>query len=332
MISSLFIAIIFFILIHYNLISIEKLGPHIYIIFILLSSCIIGVILTALFHKRPFRPIENLLKGIEEISNGNYNVRLHTVEFGGAARIVDSFNKMAQELGSIETLRNDFIGSFSHEFKTPINSIKGFAKLLKNKNLSDDERKEYLNIIIDESERLSQLATNTLNFTKIESQEMVLSTTEYKLDEQIRQSILILEPKWNKKKLNLNVDLEETVFDGNVDLLQQVWINLIDNAIKFTPENGDVFISLKKVQSDIVVIISDSGCGMSEETKKRMFDKFYQADKSRITQGHGLGLAIVYKIIKLAGGEIKVKSEIGQGSAFTIILPIGKNEDITQLP
>jgi signal transduction histidine kinase len=303
------------------------MGSHLFVAVMLVTSALVGTIATTVVFRRPLRPLDGLIKGLEEIQKGNYDVRIP--EKGGHQfyNISKNFNTMAQELGSIETLRSDFISSFSHEFKTPIASIKGFAKLLKNPALTEEERREYLDIIITESERLSQLATNTLNIKKIESMEMIAEKSPYRLDEQIRQCVLILEPRWSEKKQNLSLELGEVVLNGNEELMHQVWINLIDNAVKFTPENGDIVIALKVVDNSGIFTISDNGIGMTAETQKHVFEKFYQGDKSRAIEGSGVGLSIVKKIVEISEGNIKVKSVSGEGTTFIVVLPLCNAND-----
>ncbi len=229
---------------------------------------------------------------------------------------------MTQELSSIQTFRSDFINNFSHEFKTPIVSIRGFAKLLKEGDLTEEERQEYLDIIISESERLADLSTNVLNLSKYESIEIVSDVKPFRIDEQIRRTLVLLESKWEKKDLDMNVELEEIVYNGNAELLQLIWINLLDNAIKFTKNNGNIQIRLSKWNGGIRFQVQDDGTGMDQQTQAHIFDKFYQADNSHKTNGNGLGLTLVKRIVELCKGRIEVQSEIGNGSVFTVWLPV----------
>ena len=280
------------------------------IVAIAILSTIIATVLTLVLGHIPLRPIRELINATTELSKGNFDVRIDLNSPNELRELSDSFNKMAEELGSIELLRTDFINNFSHEFKTPIVSLKGFAKLLKDDNLSIEERNEYLDIIISESQRLSTLATNDLT-------------------ESIRHSILLLETNWMKKNLQLDINLEEITYYANEELLNQVWLNLLDNAIKFTPEKGRIEINLVAFNDFITLKIKDSGCGMTSEVKKHIFDKFYQGDISHTIQGNGLGLTMVEKIIKLHKGSIEVKSQVNKGSIFIVSLPISiKNSEI----
>ena len=237
-----------------------------------------------------------------------------------AKELSDSFNKMAAELESTEMLRSDFINNFSHEFKTPIVSIAGFAKLLKKGRLSEEEELEYLDIIEDESLRLSAMATNVLNLTKVENQTILTGVSRYNLSEQLRNCVLLLENKWSKKNLELNVDFEEHQICANEELLKQVWVNLLDNAIKFTPDDGLIEVAIGEDGNSNAVSVINSGSEIPEENRERIFQKFYQADESHATEGNGIGLAIVQKVVQLHQGKVEVESGKGRTS-FTVILP-----------
>ena len=285
-------------------------------------SAIIGAGLTLLLSRIPMRPIRDLIMAINQLAEGNFKVRVHldlTQEF---VRLSESFNRMAQELENTEVLRSDFINNFSHEFKTPIVSLRGFAKILKNDDLTPEERGEYLDIIINESNRLAQLSTNVLNLSKIEKLSILSGMEVFDLSEEIRQCILLLESKWQKKDLELLIELEELTYKGNKALLNQAWINLIDNAVKFSPEKGKVKVKLNRTDSHVVFRIMDNGCGMDEETKSHIFDRFYQGDSSHTTEGNGIGLTVVEKIVHLHKGEIRADSEVGIGTTFTVTLPV----------
>ena len=229
---------------------------------------------------------------------------------------------MAKELGGIEVLRTDFINNFSHEFKTPIISIKGFAEILKDDNLPKDERNEYLDIIIEESKRLSTLSNNVLNLSKIENVAILKDTKVFNIGEQLRQAILILHSKFENKNILLDINIGDYNINGSKEMLNQVWINLLDNAVKFNRENGIISIALKKKEDNIIITISDNGIGISKEALPKVFDKFYQGDTSHSTLGNGLGLAMVKKIIELHNGTIKCDSLHLRGTRFTITLPI----------
>jgi signal transduction histidine kinase len=226
---------------------------------------------------------------------------------------------MAQELQSIEYLQKDFISNVSHEFKTPIASIQGFATLLKSPETTEEERQEYTSIIIKESQRLSRLSQNLLRLSKLEYQQRLTSEEKFSLDEQLRQTVLLLEPEWAPKEIRWDVNLENTVIHGDAELMQQVWINLLGNAIKFSPQGGEIALSL--YVSDVVKVrIKDQGIGMDEATQARIFERFYQGDTSHAHEGNGLGLPLAKRIIDLHGGALRVKSSPGQGSTFTVEL------------
>lgn len=289
--------------------------------FIILVSTLVGVVLTLLASRVPLKPIRVLIEAINQLAEGNFRVRIHldlTREF---VKLSDSFNSMAQELENTELLRSDFINNFSHEFKTPIVSLRGFAKLLKTQNLSPEEREEYLDIIIHESTRLSQLATNVLNLSKIENLNILSDMEIFDLTEEVRQSVLLLESKWQKKQLELIIDMEDMEYYGSRNLLNQVWINLIDNAIKFSPDRGKIKLKLHRHGASAVFQILDNGCGISAQIREHIFDRFYQGDPSHAMEGNGIGLAVVEKIVRLHKGEITVSSEEGIGTTFVVTLP-----------
>lgn len=289
---------------------------------ILFALCILlGTALTAFFSKKMLNPIRQVIAATHEVAGGNFHVQVDLKGISELEELSSSFNKMTHELSSIETLRRDFVNNFSHEFKTPIVSIRGFAKLLKENSLPESDRQEYLEIIITESQRLADLSTNVLNLSKYEHLEIITEKTHFCLDEQIRRTVLLLEPKWSAKNLTLDLDLATVQYFGNEDLLQQIWLNLLDNAIKFTPPEGEIHLTLNPTAKGLEVVVRDSGIGMDAETKLRLFDQFYQGDPSHAKTGNGLGLALVKRILELCEGQISVLSQRGQGSTFTIVLP-----------
>lgn len=293
-----------------------------FVIIIAFIVCIIiGTIITAFVSKTVLQPIHDLSKATSEVARGNFSVRVEEPsdpEYGTLAR---NFNKMAQELSGIETLSGDFISSVSHEFKTPLASIQGFAKLLQDDNLSDADRREYTQIIIDETARLTKLSSNILRLTKLENQTSIGRKSRFSLDEQIRKIILMLEPEWTKKNIDLDIALDDIFYVGNEELMGQIWQNVINNAIKFTPENGEIKVMLFRSDTGIVAKISDNGPSIAPEIKDKIFEKFYQGDHSRATEGNGLGLALVKRIIDLCGGKISVENLYEGGVCFNIELP-----------
>jgi len=291
-------------------------------IFVLMGfSIFIGTAIAAFFSKKALTPIRKVVEATNKVAGGDFDVRVDIKGIYELEELSRSFNKMTHELSSVESLRGDFINNFSHEFKTPIVSIRGFAKLLKDGNLSDEEKQEYLEIIITESQRLAELATNVLSLSKYEAIDIVTDKAPFRMDEQIRRAIAITEPKWSARNLNFNIGMDEITFIGNENLTQQIWINLLENAIKFSKLSGNIGISLMDGGETIYFSIQDDGIGMDEETKLHIFDKFYQGDKSHKNMGNGLGLTIVKRIVELCGGTIGVESALGKGSVFTIHLP-----------
>ena len=230
---------------------------------------------------------------------------------------------MVQELGSIEALRNDFAANISHEFRTPLAAIEGYTTLLQDHSLSDQERDEYTHIIIDSVRQLSSLSENILSMSRLEKQEIVTNKTTYSLDEQIRQAVLLLEPLWSEKKMELDIDLESALYYGNCDMMMQVWLNLLHNAIQYTPAEGTISVFLKKTKHSLLITVADTGIGMDEATLSHIFDKFFRKDKDS-SPGNGLGLPMVKRILQLNQGSVTVESTPGSGSSFVVTLPVQK--------
>lgn len=294
------------------------------VIFMAISSVVMGTIISAITSKLILSPLNMITSKLNSLANGNFGTR---VDFDKIVARVPSFlelstvfNKLSEELKNTEMLRSDFINNFSHEFKTPIVSISGFAKLLKKGNLTEEQRNQYLNAIEEESLRLSYMATNVLNLTKIENQSILTDLTSYNVSEQIRSCILILEPKWAKKDIEFQIEMNEYTVDANEELLKQVWINLIDNAIKFSPKGNAVTIKASDITDYIFVSITNYGTEIPPETKSKIFNKFYQSDVSHSTEGNGIGLAVVKKIVDLHKGTVAVVSE-NQSVTFTVTIP-----------
>lgn len=290
-------------------------------------NLLLGSLLSFISIKIQLKPFHELEKGMKKLFLGDFSTRLSLsgkfvpIEF---SELIKCFNRMAQELEGTELLRKDFINNFSHEFKTPIVSIRGFAKILQSNTATKQEQKEYLDIIVQESERLSQLSSNVLLLCKIENQSIISDTQTYNLSEQIRQTVLLLENQWEKKNLSFEMEVEEVTFDGSKELLGQMWLNLIDNAIKFSPKGDVITIRLRKKTGNMTFSITDYGDGLTDETKQHIFEKFYQGDSSHTTQGNGIGLSIVKSIAELHEGTVEVESEIGMGTTFTVNLPVKK--------
>ena len=270
----------------------------------------------------PLSPFREIIDAVNRLADGDFKVRLHlTEELWESREMTKSFNHMAEELGSLEMLRSDFVNNFSHEFKTPIASIRGFARMLQREDLTREEQKEYLQIIVDESERLTGLATNVLNLSKIENQTILTGQVQFNCTEQIRRIIALLEPKWSKKNLKFLLEADEIMIYGNMELLEQVWINLLDNAIKFSPDSSGIELLLRKRPGGVLFTITDHGSGIPSEAQTHIFDKFYQGDTSHTVQGNGLGLTIAKKIIELHKGNIQIKKSDISGTIFEVMLP-----------
>ncbi len=289
-----------------------------------LISSILAVLISWLAIHFPMRPITRMIRAIDTLAEGDYSVRLPAESsFPPANRLAQEFNRLAEELGNTEMLRSDFINDFSHEFKTPIVSIRGFARILKSGSCTEEEREEYLDIILEESTRLSRLSENVLNLDKLEKQTFPMNNTCFNFAELIRRVLLMLEGKWGKKNLRLDIDLEEVEYLGDESLLSQLCINLLDNGIKFSPEEGILKIILKpspEAGKTLLFTVEDQGPGMDDAVIRRIFDRFYQADSSHATEGYGLGLPVVKRILELYQGEITVKSAPGEGCAMTVSL------------
>ena len=248
--------------------------------------------------------------------------RLEVTGFNGEIdELIESYNKMAQELGGIEMFRENFINSFSHEFKTPIVSIQGFAKQLKKENLSEEKKQEYIDIIISESKRLTNLSSNILMLSKLENQQIITDKTSFSLDEQIRNCILLLEKQWTAKDISFDIDMQEIQYTTNAEMLSQVWVNIIGNAIKFSPEGSSIRIKLFKEGDVITAEITDRGIGMDQQTISHIFERFYQGDRAHASEGNGLGLPLVKRIVELCNGNIRVESQYGKGTNFIVTLP-----------
>nr|WP_242841372.1 HAMP domain-containing sensor histidine kinase [Lachnoclostridium phytofermentans] len=312
---------IFIVLSHYKMFeSMSARAPLTPIFLFAVVSVIIGTIISIIFSRIPLSPIREIISAADRLAEGDFSVRVKLKGPQEFQKLNTSFNHMAEELESIEILRSDFINNFSHEFKTPIVSMRGFAKMLKYNDLTKEETDEYLDIIISESDRLAELATNVLNLSKIENQTIVTDKTRFNVSEQIRRVVVLLEKRWMEKNLEIAFDCEEIFLYGNEELLKQVWINLIDNAIKFSALNSIIDIQIIQNQEYVVITISDQGTGMSDDTKNRIFDKFYQGDTSHATKGNGLGLTIAKKIVELHDGKIQIIKSDQSGTSFEVNL------------
>ena len=295
------------------------------ILFMSLISLFLGAVIAFFSSRLPLKPVNEIINKMNRLSAGDFKTRLkfgNTLSSHPAIKeLTTSFNKMAGELENTELLRNGFINDFSHEFKTPIVSIAGLAKLLENENLPEEKRIQYVRAIKEESMRLSSMATNVLNLNKIESRTILTDVSKFNLSEQVRSAVLLLEDKWSKKGIDLQLEFDEYSILANEELLMQVWINLVDNAVKFTEDGGFVGVDITATDGSISVKISNTGKEIPEGERAKLFNKFYQGDVSHATRGNGIGLAIVKKIVELHHGQIDVTSREGINT-FTVILPM----------
>lgn len=283
------------------------------------------VILSWLAARNLSRPITLLTEATQLIGEGDFTVKLPENSRGEVGELMRSFNAMTDALGRNSYLQKDFISSISHEFRTPIASIRGFARLLQMDGLDEATRREYVDMIAQESDRLSRLSETLLRLSALEQQAAPACLNEFRLDEQLRQVILRLEPTWSPKNIDWQLELQPVTLRSDSELLIQVWINLIQNAVKFSEEDSIIEISVTSDDCGAQVSIRDHGAGMSEETMTRIFDRFYQADHSRSKQGVGLGLCLVKRILDILQGSVKVDSVLGEGSTFTVTLPLAPN-------
>lgn len=301
-----------------------------WVLYLFLISVPIGWAMSWVISRIPFKPVQDLVHGMNRLAAGDFTARVFPGRImknvPAMTEVADSFNKMAQELEGTEMLRSDFINNFSHEFKTPIVSIAGFAKLLNRGNLTPEQQKEYLEVIEKESMRLSSMATNVLNLTKVENQTILTDESCFNLSEQLRSCILLLEEKWSRKELELELLFDEHEICANEELLKQVWINLLDNAIKFTPQGGTIQVMVREltIQEEIFynISVANSGSDIPPEHREKIFHKFYQADESHAAEGNGVGLAVVKKIVQLHDGAVEVHSE-NDMVIFVVTLPGG---------
>ena len=277
------------------------------------------------------RPVQRIADAAGKIAEGNFSVRIQPVFSldgqDGFNSIIHSFNRMAEELSGIETLRTDFISNVSHELKTPLSVIQNYGTLLQQLDLPEERRMEYAKTITDASHRLANLITNILKLNKLENQQIYPTQTVYNLGEQLCECLLTFENIWEDKNIEINTDLAEDIqIKSDAELLSLVWNNLFSNALKFTPNGGCVSVSLWAEPGYAVVKVSDTGCGISPEVGAHIFEKFYQGDTSHTTQGNGLGLALVKRVVDIVEGDISVSSKIGKGSSFTVKIRRAENE------
>lgn len=292
-----------------------------------LIMLIIAIAFIGQTSKRITSPFVEFAQATKRVAQGDFGVSLSSKGFPGIARaeeiesLIQNFNDMVKELRSVEYLRRDFVGNVSHELKSPVASIGGYARLLRYEGLSNEEHSEYVAAIEQQCRHLAHLSDNLLNLTRLESQEIAPVNGRFLLSEQLRREVAAVGPLADKKGLALSVETTDIAIIGCEQLLAQVWQNLLQNAIKFTPTGGNICVKAARKGSDVCVSVSDSGIGIDEEVQKSIFEKFYQVDKSRHTGGNGLGLALVKRIVDICGGAVAVSSHIGEGSTFTVTIP-----------
>ena len=292
------------------------------IVWMVLFSVVLGGGLSIIMSRFFLRPVTRMGRAMERVAAGDFTVRLDNP--GALGEMRDSyahFNTMTRALAATETLQSDFISNVSHEFKTPINAIEGYAMLMQDAGNDPALQREYADKILLSTRRLSELVNNILLLSKVDNQTMPLEKHPYRLDEQLRRAILLLERKWTQKQIEWDVDMDEATYTGNESLMLHVWVNLLDNAIKFDPVGGEIRLRLHCESTCIRITVSDNGPGIPKDQQSAIFERFYQADGSHKSEGNGLGLALARRIVRLCGGEISVSSEPGKGSCFTVELP-----------
>lgn len=303
----------------------RNLPAHTNLYIFLGLSLITGIVLSIIFRKYVLIPLHEAYLALGTLSDGIFDISVDEKGIRAVRTVAKSINITARELGALENMRNDFINNFSHEFKTPIVSISGFAKKLKDPSVTQERKDEYIDIIISESDRLSQLSANVLSLTRLSNQSLITNLSSYNVTEQIRRAIISLEQKWSDKSIIMSFDSEEFYITANEELLSQLWINLLDNAIKFSPTGAEIRTAITKNGNNLHFTFEDQGKGMDEETAKHAFDKFYQGDSSHHGAGTGIGLAIAKRICELHSGDIKIKSTSEKGTVFEVILPTERN-------
>lgn len=289
----------------------------------LLAVAAVSIALMSYFiGQRILAPMVKLSKASKEVAKGNYNITVSdSSKLEEVQTTFRNFNAMVRQLDSVATLSSDFVANVSHEFKTPLTAIEGYAMLLQDRTIPEDERAEYVEKILHNTKRLTTLVGNILMLSKIESSQLAPQYTTFRVDEQIRQAVVMLENDWGSKNISFDASLESIQLRSCESLLLHVWTNLISNAIKFSSKGAQIAISLKQQKECVVFTVTDHGCGMNEEEQRHIFEKFYQADTSHRGEGNGLGLAMVKRIMELLDGIVEVESAPEQGTTFRVILP-----------
>jgi len=312
----------------FNSSDVYNTGPHGILIIILIFfivSVLTGIVVFYRFNNMFIKPLYQLSEAFKEVELGNYNAVVSTdVKIPELSRLLNGFNQMTKEISSVELLKKDFISSFSHEFKTPITSIRGFSRQIKEQDLTESKQREYIDIIYTESNRLINLSSNVLTLTKLEHQTYLTNVQNFNLGEQLRQTLVLLEKDWSLKQINLNLEIEDVIIKCNEEMMKQVWINIISNAINYSTPYSLLTVTCDYDGDFALVVVKDTGEGMPVDVKDRIFEKFFQGDCSHYTDGFGLGMSIVKRIVDLAHGNIKVSSKIGVGTSVEVRIPLIK--------
>lgn len=303
----------------------DHVPQHTSTILFAIVSLVIGTLLTIFSIRMILKPLARILDAVNSIAEGDYSVRVRPEGMKRFKKLGKRFNNMAEEINSAEILKKDFVNNFSHEFKTPITSILGFAKILKQNNLTESERNEYLDIIINESQSLADLSQNILTLSRLENQPILTDVEDVNISEQIRLTVAVMDSKLTEKNLDIIFDADECVIRGNRGFLRQVWVNLIDNAIKFSPDNSSIRIIVLQNDNETEITISNHGKPIDESAANHIFDRFYQVEQSHSTKGNGLGLTLVYAIIRNHSGSINLESDEEYEVKFVITLPNSNN-------
>ena len=300
-----------------------KTSSSVVVLVSLLFCLVVATVLIYVVWPLMFRPLDNVIKSMGKAAEGDFSGEVSTKRCHGDVRtLVVSYNNMLSELSGIEMFREDFISNFSHELKTPIVSINGFAGQLLRDDLSDEKRREYEEMIVSETEKLTNMSSSVLLLTKLESQGMVSGQKWFPLDEQLRECLLRFQSEWERKNLELDLELEPVSCYGSPKMLEHIWNNLISNAVKFSYPGGELGLGCRSIPGAVEAYVCDSGPGMDDKTMKHIFEKFYQGDSAHASAGNGLGLSIVKRVVELSSGQIKIRSAPGIGSIFTVTLPL----------
>ena len=310
-----------------NLYELGRFGIRWLLLIFFLISFIIGLLVFYRFNQLFLQPVNELSKALAEVEKGNYDVEVSTnVKNRELYQLMNGFNRMTKEISSVELLKKDFISYFSHEFKTPIASIQGFSRQIKEQNLDPAKQQEYADIIYRESDRLIKMSGNVLTLTKLEHQNVLTDIKTFSLDEQLRRTLLILEKQWSEKALELVLEFDEIELDSNEELVKQIWVNVLLNAINYSELGGILKVECRHDGDYAKVRIRDYGAGMPDKVRERIFEKFYQGDASHGASGNGLGMSIVKRIVDLCDGKIIIKSQLQKGTTVIVYLPLNNEE------